>query len=425
MSIRKVRFPIWVILLFGSSLAFGQAARSPFSSYGLGEQYGNALATDQGMGGVGISNPHFWYLNNQNPAMLIFNRLTTFQAGVIGEQRTQNTTTALSEKSGSGNLNYLVLSIPVMAGKWTSSLSLMPYTKLNYQLKYTQTVAGDTSLVNVTELGSGGINQASWSNGVKINEVISVGLRATYLFSAVSTQFSNELQYTKQLLVISPNVYERTFVSDFKFAPAVSIHFDSLGKKNYRLNFGLVYDLQANIAGKFYQRIERHNAAGIIDSLTLIRNQPGTITLPSVFSAGISFAKSYKWIFAVDGSYSNYANYRDMAGSNPYTKESWRVAAGFETTPDGSSLSNYFKRATYRTGVSLENYPYLANGNVVKDFGITFGLSLPVSRLSSLDMAIKFGKKGDKTLNAIEENYIKLYFGLTFNDQWFIKRRFD
>lgn len=424
MSIRKVCFLVWVLLL-GTSLAYGQAARSPFSSYGLGEQYGNALATDQGMGGVGISNPHYWYLNNQNPAMLIFNRLTTFQAGLIGEQRTQNSLATIPQKSGSGNLNYLVISIPVLSGKWTSSLSLMPYTRLNYQLKYTLPVAGDTSRVDVTEQGSGGINQVSWSNGVKITNAISVGLKATYLFSAVSTQYSNVLQYTKQLLVISPNVYERTFISDFKFAPALSIHVDSIGKKNYRINFGLVYDLKANVAGKFYQRIERRNAAGIIDSLTLIRNVPGTITIPSTLSAGISFAKSYKWIIALDGSYSNYSAYRDMSGSNPYKRDSWRLAAGFEGTPDGGSLSNYFKRVTYRTGVSLENYPYLANGNIVKDFGITFGLSLPVSRRSSLDLALKVGKKGDKNLNAIEENYIKLYFGLTFNDQWFIKRRFD
>ncbi len=425
MSSRKVGFSVWLFLLLSSTMGYGQAARSPFSSYGLGEQYGNALATDQGMGGVGISNPHYWYLNNQNPAMLIFNRLTTFQAGLIGEQRTQNSIATATQKSGSGNLNYLVLSIPVMAGKWTSSLSLMPYTRLNYQLKYTQPVAGDTSKANVTETGSGGINQVSWSNGVKITNAISLGLRTTYLFSAVSTQFSSELQYTQQVLVISPLVYERTFVSGFKFAPALSVHVDSIGKKNYRVNFGLVYDLQSNVPGKFYQRIERHNLAGIIDSLTLIRNVPGTLTLPSTLSAGLSFAKSYKWIVAVDGSYSNYSTYRDMAGTNPYTSNSWRLAAGFETTPDGGSLSSYFKRATYRTGVSLENYPYLANGNVVKDFGITFGLSLPVSRLSSIDLALKVGKKGDKTLNGIEENYIKLYFGLTFNDQWFIKRRFD
>jgi hypothetical protein len=301
----------------------------------------------------------------------------------------------------------------------------MPYTRLNYQLQYKQSIPGDTTTVSITEQGSGGINQFTWSNGVKLTNSLSVGLRSTYLFSSITNEYTSQLNYTQQLLVISPTVFERTFVSAFKFSPAVSLHIDSITSKNYRFNAGLVYDLKADLGSKFYQRMERHNAGGIIDSATLINNQPGTIHVPSTLSAGISFAKSYKWIVALDGSYSNYSTYRDLSGTNPYGGNDWRVAAGFEIIPDGGSLSNYFKRMTYRTGVSLENYPYLANGNAVKDFGITFGLSLPVSRYSSIEFAIKAGKKGDKKLNAVEENYLKLYFGLTFNDRWFIKRRFD
>jgi hypothetical protein len=80
---------------------------------------------------------------------------------------------------------------------------------------------------------------------------------------------------------------------------------------------------------------------------------------------------------------------------------------------------------TYRTGVSYDKYPYLINGSMVKDFGINFGFSMPVARYSSLDFAFKVGKRGNLQDNTIEENYFKIYFGMTFNDQWFIKRRFD
>ena len=423
MSVLKIHFAA-LILILCSTLAYGQAARSPFSSFGLGEQYGNALIHDQGMGGVGISNPQYWHLNNLNPALLVYNRLTTFEAGMIGEQRSQNSP-SITEKSGSGNLNYLALGIPIKPGWWTASVSLMPYSRLNYQLKYTAPIDGTGNTMDVTEKGSGGINQVSLSNGVSINKFISVGLKASYLFSAVVNEYSNVLSQTNQALIISPNVYERTFVSDFTFTPALSIHLDSITHKNYRLNFGLVYDLKADLNCKFYQRLERSNAAGTFDTLTLVHNQPGTISVPARISGGISFGQSYRWAVGVDGSYADYSTYRDLTGANPYGSNSWRVSAGYEVTPDPVSLSNYLKRLTYRTGVSLENCPYLANGNAVKDFGITFGVSLPVGRVSSLDLALKVGKKGDKTLNSIEENYLKLYFGLTFNDQWFIKRRFD
>ncbi|MEQ9167020.1 MAG: hypothetical protein RLO12_12250, partial [Fulvivirga sp.] len=94
-----------------------------------------------------------------------------------------------------------------------------------------------------------------------------------------------------------------------------------------------------------------------------------------------------------------------------------------------SSVTSYLSRVTYKLGASYENTPYVVNNNntlnQVKDIGINFGWSLPVGRYSSFDMAFRFGKRGsvDKTL--IEENYYKVYLGITFNDQWFIKRKYD
>lgn len=401
----------------------GQAARSPFSSYGLGEQYGTALAQAQGMGGVGYSNPQFLYINNQNPALLVFNRLTTFQAGVIGEQRSQ-TSDSVSEKSGSGNLNYLALAVPVISGWWTTSFGLMPYTRLNYVLNYKEPIPGTTEYTDIIEEGSGGVNQFYWSNGVSINKNISVGLKIAYLFSSAESVYSNLLINSK--VPLSARVNDRTFISDFVFTPAVSIRLDSLGPRNHRLNFGLVYDLKTTLDAKFNRVMERWNAAGFLDSTTVISNQPGAITMPGNLMFGASFSPyPYKWQAALDASFADYSQYRDLEGKNRYESNSWRVAGGFEYTPDRTSLSNYLNRITYRTGLSVENYPFLANGNTVKDFGITFGVSLPVNRISSLDLAVKWGKKGDKALNAIEENYFKIYFGITFNDQWFIKRRFD
>jgi hypothetical protein len=130
-------------------------------------------------------------------------------------------------------------------------------------------------------------------------------------------------------------------------------------------------------------------------------------------------------MIGADFTYLDYTQYRDFNGSSREGKGGWQFGLGGKITPDAGSVSSYLKRVTYRTGVSFSEAPYLINGNPLKDFGINFGLSLPVSRISSLDLAFKVGKRGDLQTNTIEENYFKLYFGVTFNDQWFIKRRFD
>jgi hypothetical protein len=97
---------------------------------------------------------------------------------------------------------------------------------------------------------------------------------------------------------------------------------------------------------------------------------------------------------------------------------------GGEITPDQLAVGNYLKRITYRAGFSYEKTPFAINNKQLTDLGINFGLSLPTGR-SSLDFAFRAGKRGDKSVNVLEETYFKIYFGITFNDRWFIRRRFD
>ncbi len=377
------------------------------------------------MAGVGISNPQYFYLNNQNPALLIFNRFTVFEAGFIGERRTVKGN-GISETNGDGNLNYLLMGFPVKLGKWSTSFGLAPYSAVNYRLNYTDEIEGSTNTVDVVEVGSGGINQVSWSNGVALHKNLSVGVKAQYLFSSIVNEYSNILSTTTQNFDYYSTIYERTYVKDFNFTVGLSYHKDSLFNKNYKFNVGVVYDFKTDLKTRYTSRIERRDLAGNpIDSTTLSNEVPGSITLPQVLSLGMSFGKGEKWMVGTDFTLLNYSQFRDYRGQTQGATQGWRAALGTEFTPDPTALGSYLKRMTYRTGVSYDKYPYLINGMPVKDFGINFGFSLPVGRASNLDLALKVGKRGNLTDNTIEENYFKIYFGVTFNDQWFIKRRFD
>lgn len=410
--------------------AFAQTANSPFSYRGIGDYYGNALAHNQGMAGVGVSNPQYFYLNNQNPALLVFNRFTVFEGGFIGQQNTIKGN-GPSEKSGNGNLNYLMMGFPVKRGKWTTSIGLAPFSGVNYRTNYKDSInldgGGTFGSVNVEESGKGGINQVFWANGVALSESFSVGVRATYLFSSIINQYTNTLPATVTPVVYSPTIYERTYIKDFNFSLGASFHEDSLVNKNYRFNVGAVYNFKSELNTEYYTRIERRNSlGGVADSTTLTNNEPGTIMLPQSFTVGLSFGKGEKWMIGADYSYLKNSLFRDYFGNSQNATDSWRIALGGEFTPDPMALSGYLKRMTYRTGVSLEKYPYFINGKPVDDFGINFGFTMPVSRISSLDFAFKVGRRGTVQDHTIEENYFKLYFGVTINDQfWFIKRRFD
>src|SRR5687768_3056811 len=125
MSLVNNKAFLLVICLVSVLQASGQSTASPFSTFGIGERYGNALANNQGMAGIGVSHPQFWYANNQNPALLIYNNLTVFNAGILVEQRKIMGDSA-NETTKGGNLNYLVTAFPVKRNRWTTSFALSP-----------------------------------------------------------------------------------------------------------------------------------------------------------------------------------------------------------------------------------------------------------------------------------------------------------
>ncbi len=432
LSDRKYFLALLCVLMAGG--AFGQAARSPFTTFGIGEPYGNALVNNQGMAGVGVSQPQFWYLNNQNPALLVYNGLTVFQAGMLVESRNIRQDT-VTEKSVGGNMNYLVTAFPIKPTRWTTSVGLMPYTTVKYSIQYVDQVQNSAGEVDVTEEGSGGLTQLYWSNGVRLTRNIAVGLKAAYIFSSVINTYQNKLKDAEQPAIYYAAIQERSYVKDFKFSAGISYSKDSLfSQKRYRFSVGAVYDLAADLNTR-QRHISYRTLSGMVEDDpnpdTLISSR-GSIYIPGAITAGVSLSRGTKWTLGTEFSYQDWTAFKSVNVDDEGLGKSWRAAVGWEITPDAIS-EKYLKRLTYRVGLSYDRTPFLVDRNpdlditdfqAVNDLGINFGFSLPAGR-SSLDFAFKYGRRGNRTETIIQEDYFKVYFGVTFNDQWFIKRKFD
>jgi hypothetical protein len=174
------------------------------------------------------------------------------------------------------------------------------------------------------------------------------------------------------------------------------------------------------------------SGGSVLDGDTLFVRR-GYIKIPSSTTFGVSFSKGLNWSIGTEFSMQNWDSFSSINQDDEGLGKSWRWGLGGEYTPDPSSVTNYLKRITYRVGFSMEQLPFLIDGNPddentdlnsMNDIGATAGFSLPV-RGSSLDFAFKYGKRGDRSETVLEESYFKIYFGLTFNDRWFIKRKFD
>ncbi len=423
----EVKIFLVVGLVCLSFLTIAQT-KSPFTSRGIGDISDLSLSNNQSMGGLGLSNGNYWYLNNMNPALLPYNSLTVFAAGVEMERRNISDGTNQETNSG-GRLGYLATAFPIMPGKWTSSVGLAPYSRVDYKFTLpSQSVpnAPDSVTANITEQGSGGFSQFYWSNGVALTRSFYVGIKATYIFSSIETQFSNQLNNTGAPVTFVPSVKNRTSVSDFMFQGSIAYRKDSIFNNKIGFKMGATYDLSSNIKASQLESTElQFNGTAVTNPDTLVNDESGSISLPWALGVGFSFNNGSKWLAGIDVRYQPWSEYKNFNGGNDGLEDSYKIVLGGEFTPDASSVNNYFERVTYRVGFSYENTPYMINGKQVKDFGINFGWSLPVSRFSSLDMAFNYGMRGSASETQIEEDYYGFTLGVTFNDQWFIKRKYD
>jgi long-subunit fatty acid transport protein len=246
------------------------------------------------------------------------------------------------------------------------------------------------------------------------------------LFGPVDNVYSNFLDNTDNgATPYVINVEEQTNVNGFNFGLGFSYSRDSLGSRNdKRLSFGAVYNFRDHLKGKINRQIIRTTISEDTVERYPLSVVNGKVEIPGSFTVGVAYAKGAKWMVGTEFFYQNWSSFKSVNQDDEGLGKSWRASLGGEYTIDPNSFDSYLKRITFRAGVNYERYPYVANNKPVNDFGINIGFSLPAGR-SSVDIAAKFGKRGDINDNVLEESYFKIYFGLTFNDQWFIKRKFD
>ncbi|TAE95888.1 MAG: hypothetical protein EAZ80_08905, partial [Runella slithyformis] len=118
-------------VFFTSQLLAQGLGNSPYSALGIGEQYSSGFSTNNGMGDVGVSSANGLYINPMNPALLVRNRYTTFDVGLLGNYKLLKDSRQQQREFG-GNLGYIALSFPA-GPKWSLGFSLKPYSYVNYQ----------------------------------------------------------------------------------------------------------------------------------------------------------------------------------------------------------------------------------------------------------------------------------------------------
>lgn len=152
------------------------------------------------------------------------------------------------------------------------------------------------------------------------------------------------------------------------------------------------------------------------------------LTLPSSFSFGVGIGQPRKWFLGAEYSSQNTSEFSNPIFSIDNTNfvNASSFSLGGFYIPNYDSFSGYWKRATYRAGMRFEHTGLKINNEDIREFGMSFGVGLPVGGMfSNANLGLEFGKRGTTNANLIQENFINFQLSLSLNDRWFQKIKYN
>ena len=402
-----------------------QGTASPYSFYGFGDKHFKGTNEIKTMGALAVYSDSL-HINTLNPASYSKLKSTTFSLG--GSYKINNMEdVSRKEKSISGTFDYLALAFP--AGKLGVSLGIMPYSFVGYNVQNKQTIN------NITEarqyVGEGGLNRTYLGLGYSITKNLSIGVEGAYIFGNTETSLTKFLTDNGEGIALSRGTRIRNLNNYSGFTANIGANYQQPLTSKLKLHLGATFSPEMKLSNnqeKVLATVETNTDKGFIeiDSKSTKTNNEKML-LPTNYSFGVGLGDQLKWFIGAEYTATQTSKYNDFysydnASYNDYMK----IGIGGFYTPKYNSFTSYFERMTYRAGFNYENTGLVLNNEEIKGLNANIGLGLPVGRFNSnLNIGFEYGQKGNTNMGLIKENYYGFTIGLSFNDIWFQRRKFD
>lgn len=406
---------------------------SPYSQYGWGLHSDQTGGFNRGMNGVGVGFREHNQVNFINPASYsaMDSTMFLFDVGVSGQiSNFKENGVRLNAKNA--NFEYAVAGLRLFKNVGLS-FGLIPFTNVGYNYATTGNI-GDTNGTTFTNTykGSGGLHQMYVGMGWQFVKGLSAGVNASYIWGGFERSAVNS--YSDTYINTVSKFYEID-VADYKVD--FGLQYAAQVTKKDQLIIGLTYGLGHSINDKPESKFISINPQTAIADTTIYAFN-GTMKLPHTFGAGISWNHRDRWKVGVDYTLQKYRDvgfpeFRYINGqpqyvlNNDYFKDRQKINIGGRYCKDERGRK-FFDRIQYRAGVSYTDSYYKVNGtDGPKELSVSAGFGIPIANSynnrSFLNISAQWVRQSAPGL--LTDNTFRINIGLTFNERWFQKWKFE
>jgi hypothetical protein len=465
--------------LFFSFFVYAQTSTSsPYSRFGVGRLENTGYASNMAMGGCYTAYQNDTliplFINQGNPASYATNRITTFEIGGRASNTNFTSTSDGSVKKVNSGFNYISLAVPIKRNMGLA-FGLLPFSNVGYNSS-TYANVDSVGQVQYNYQGKGGINQAFLGFGIRPFEKslrsfyrsnnyktlrdsgeyqkirhkkfwlraissLSLGTNINFLYGTID-YYSYAYYPYNYGTVFNTKQYTETIVHDAYFQGGTQIAFDidSIGKRDLKNNFKIILGYSVSLPKKvsatqtqvgYTFSSQSNGTEQPFDTFAYKPSYKGSIYIPLMHSVGLGFKSGDKLTVLLDGGFQQWSKY-SFFGDNQKLRDLYKGSIGIQYLPNRAALgtSAYLKRINYRIGARYNTGYLILNNKAISEYAFSAGIGLPAGGgrfklFTMLNISAEYGVYGTTQNNLIQEKYYRFVIGLTFNDRWFIKTRYD
>ena len=416
------KFFLTFFLSLNVGLIFGQSSSlSPYSFFGIGESTFKGTMDSRSMGGLNIYSDSL-HLNLTNPAAYTELKLVNYSVGI--DYTVSNLKSDISKnKTKTGGINYLAVAIPTK--KLVFGFGIIPNSSVGYLL---QTVDEWKSPEEINRFeGDGGVNTAFLTLGFKVFKKIRLGVSANYQFGILEHSNSRFLEGIE----LYTELRSKSSLSGIQFV--YSTLYREKISKDLTLHASYIFTPKSSLSSLNSQTLSTIPGAGTfggdredidLAALNLLKTK---ITVPSTNSFGFGIGKEKKWFVGIDYTMKDDGGFENKLFDlkDVEYKQGHKISFGGLYIPNYNSFTSFLSRIVYRAGIRVEKSGLNIQNQSINEFGINFGLGVPVQGFQNLNLGFEFGKRGTTNNGLVQEDFFSLRLGVTLNDRWFVRNKYN